>query len=324
MKKTSSENLRLGVFVIIGTVLLLIAAYAIGSRQNMFGQTFKISAVFKNVNGLQEGNNVRFSGIVVGTVNRIEMINDTTIRVNMIIEEEMLKHIRKDAIATVGSDGLVGSMIINITPGKGKAPLVKSGDEIRSYSRIATEDMLNTLNVTNENAALLTSDLLKVTRSLVDGKGTLGRLLNDTAMANSFWQTIENIEQISLEANTTMQEINGIVENINFEDSPAGILLSDSISGKKIKAVITNLETSVTEINKITANLDTVVSQIKNGKGALNYLTTDTTFVDKLDATMRNIEQGTERFNQNMEALKHNFLFRGYFRKLEREAERSP
>ena len=95
MAKTRLENLKLGIFVVLGTALLVVAAYLIGNRQNMFGKTIPITAIFKNANGLQNGNNVRFSGINVGTVNKIEMINDTTIRVHMIIEEKMQNHIKK-------------------------------------------------------------------------------------------------------------------------------------------------------------------------------------------------------------------------------------
>jgi len=129
MAKTKLENLKLGIFVVFGTLLLVTAAYLIGNRQNMFGKTIPISALFKDANGLQNGNNVRFSGINVGTVNKIEMINDTTIRVHMIIEEKMQNHIKKDAVATIGSDGLVGSMLINIVPGKGKTTHIGPGDE---------------------------------------------------------------------------------------------------------------------------------------------------------------------------------------------------
>lgn len=186
MAKTTLENLRLGIFVVIGTVLLLLAAYLIGNRQNMFGKTFDITAHFKNANGLQIGNNVRFSGIQAGTVNKIEMIDDTTIRVHMTIDEKMREHIKKNAVASIGSDGLVGSMLVNIVPGEGPAPAVRPGDELRSYSKVATQDMMNTLSTTNENAALLTADLLKITRSLNQGRGTLGKLLNDTLLPGTF------------------------------------------------------------------------------------------------------------------------------------------
>lgn len=319
VKSTTRNNIRLGLFVIIGTILLVVAAYLIGNNKSMFSKTFSISAKFNNVNGLILGNNVRFSGIVVGTVKGIEMESDTIIRVRMAIEEKMQQYIKKDAIATIGSDGLVGSMIINIIPGKNNAPLVQNNDEIASYSRIATEDMLSTLNVTNENAAMLTADLLKVSQSLTKGKGTMGRLLNDTVMASNLEKIVMNLKFTSEQANIAFSNLNTLVKAIDLEHSTAGILLSDSISGNQMKMVINNMQSTSLKIEEITKDVQAVVKNVKEGDGALNYLTTDTLLVQKLDATLKNIESGTEKFDENMEALKHNFLFRGYFKKMEKK-----
>lgn len=323
MAKTKLENLRLGIFVVLGTLLLLFAAYLVGNRQNMFGKTFDITATFKNASGLQNGNNVRFAGINVGTVKQIEMVNDTVIRVHMIIRDDMRNHIKKDAIASIGSNGLVGSMLINIIPGKATSALISPGDELQSSSKMGTQDMMSTLNVTNENAALLTAELLKVSQDLSQGRGTMGRLLNDTTMASDLQQTIANFKYTSNQANASMAALNKMLRNINFEKNAAGVLLSDSVSGKMMKNIIQNLETSSIEIKKMTQDLNTTIGVIKDGNGAINYLSKDTTLVNQLDRTMQNIEQGTERFNENMEALKHNFLTRGYFRKLEKEQKKS-
>jgi phospholipid/cholesterol/gamma-HCH transport system substrate-binding protein len=323
MKKTTSEKIRLGIFVIIGTILLVVAAYLIGNQQNLFGNTYTINAVFKNVSGLQKGNNVRYAGINIGTVNGIEMQNDTAIRVSMLIQEKMRNHIKTNAIATIGSDGLVGSMVINVVPGNGTAPLIQSGDEIRAMSKIATVDMLSTLSVTNENAAQLTQDLLKVTASLNSGEGTLGRLLNDTLMANDLQQMLVNLKNASLGANTTIGQLNDIAKKINSDESAMGVLLNDSISAVKMQNIIAHLETSSVEIRDMTKDLNMVVGDIKDGKGALNYLATDTILTAQLQSTMQNVEQGVEQFNQNMEALKHNFLTRRYFRKQEKQERKN-
>lgn len=319
VKSTTRNNIRLGLFVVLGTILLVVASYLIGNNKSMFSKTFSISAKFNNVNGLILGNNVRFSGIVVGTVKGIEMESDTLIRVRMAIEEKMQQYIKKDAIATIGSDGLVGSMIINIIPGKNNAPLVQDNDEISSYSRIATEDMLSTLNVTNENAAMLTADLLKVSQSLTKGKGTMGRLLNDTVMAHNLERIVLNLKVTSEQANIAFAKLNEMVNTIDLKQSTAGILLSDTIVGNQMKQVIDNLESTSLKIEEITKDVQVVVKDVKEGEGALDYLTKDTLLVQKLDATLKNIESGTEKFDENMEALKHNFLFRGYFKKLEKK-----
>lgn len=321
MKKSASQKIKLGVFVIIGTMFLITALYFIGNRQNLFNRNIKIKSQFTNVNGLELGNNVRYSGINVGTVSKIQMIGDTQIIVEMLIRESVGVHIKKDAVATISSDGLVGNMIVNIIPRKGELSPVVSGDTIQSYSRIGTEDMLTTLNVTNENAALLTADLLKITTSIIKGKGTIGVLINDSIMAQDLKQTIFQLKKASTGASKAIAELQDIISSVHQNESIASVLLTDSISGQKMKIIMDNLEQSSTEIVEVTKNLNSVVKNVKEGEGALNYLANDSILVKNIETTMNNIKQGTDRFNQNMEALKQNFLFRGYFKKLEKKKQ---
>ena len=319
MKKKDSQKLKLGVFIIVGTILIMTAVYLIGSDENMFRKTFTISSLYDNVNGLQVGNNVRYSGINVGVVKSIEMEENSKIRVTMTIEDKMLPYIKKDAIASIGSDGLVGNMIVNITPGSENLIPIDHGDEIQSYSRIGTEDILKTLNNTNDNAALLISNLLQITQSLMDGKGTLGKLLNDTIMSNDLEYSIKNLRYASAEANSSLKELNSIIRSIDFDNSVAGKLLNDSISAQKVAVILDNIEASSMEIEQMSSELHEFINEISQGDGAIKYLAKDSIFVKKMENTILNIEQGTGKFNENMEALKHHFLFRGYFKKLEKE-----
>ncbi|MEH6537215.1 MAG: MlaD family protein [Psychroserpens sp.] len=323
MKQTSSQKLRLGLFVIIGSIIFIAAIYLIGQRQNMFEKTYTLSAFFQNVNGLQRGNNVRYSGIDIGTVKAITMINDSTIKVDMNIQEKIITHIKKNAIATIGSDGLVGNMILNIVPSKGPSELISNGDIIESYSKIGADDILSTLSVSSENAAILTSDLLKITTAMLEGKGTVGLLLNDTIMAQDLKQSVNNLKRASRGATNTINELNEIITSLKIEDNTVlGMLLNDSISGQKLKTVVSNLETSSNEIEGMLVNINSVVEDFNSSEGAFNYITKDTSLVNSLQSTLKNINEGTEKFDQNMEALKHNFLFRGYFKKLERQEKR--
>lgn len=319
MKISNTQKFNLGLFVTISTILLIIALYFIGNRQNIFGNTFRISAVFNNANGLQLGNNVRYSGINVGTVKNITMINDSTICVDMIIENKILQHIKKNAVAAIGSDGLVGSMVINIAPGKDVSTALMPGDTIKSYSKISTTDMLETLNTTNDNAAQLIADFLKITTDIKEGKGTLGMLIKDPDLASNLKQTISNLKTSSSDASITIKEIKKIISSIKYDESVASVLLSDSISASQIKSIITNLDKSSGEINTVINNLNNFILNVKNGEGTLNYMVNDTILVKDIDETIKNIKEGSIRLNENLEALKHNFLFRGYFRKLERQ-----
>jgi phospholipid/cholesterol/gamma-HCH transport system substrate-binding protein len=323
MKNTNAHKIKLGLFVIISTILFVSAVYLIGQKQSLFQKTFTISAYFQNVNGLQKGNNVRYAGINIGTVTAIEMVNDSTIKVDMTIEEKITEHIKKNAIAAIGSDGLVGNMIVNILPGKGTDSTISNGDIITTYSKIGPDDILSTLSVSSENAAMLTSDLLQITRAMIEGKGTLALLLNDTIMAKDLRYSVTNLKTASLDASKTIREINDIISSLKSnDDTVLAMLLNDSISGQKLKSIVGNIETSSLEIEDILSNVNTLVDDFNTSQGAFNYMVNDTVLVKKLKSTINNINEGTEKFNDNMEALKHNFLTQGYFKKLERQAKR--
>lgn len=316
MAKSTSQKIRVGIFVIAGTIILVGALYFIGSRQNMFSKNIQLYAVFDNVNGLQLGNNVRYSGINVGTVTKIEMIEVGKITIEMTVEEEASYFIKKDAVASISSDGLVGSMVVNITPGADlQGAGVVTGDVIQSVGKVGMDDMLATLDKTS-------ADLLKITHQILEGKGTIGVLISDTILAQNIYQTILELKKTSEGAGLAMGKINNIISQINYDESAAAVILSDTAAANQIRKVFLNLETSSKDVNAITQNLDHYLNEIKTGKGALNHITQDETFVRELDSTMVQIKEASEKLNQNMEALQHNFFFRGYFRKLERQKEK--
>ncbi|MFQ3173130.1 MAG: phospholipid/cholesterol/gamma-HCH transport system substrate-binding protein [Flavobacterium sp.] len=318
MKKTTSQKISLGLFVIIGLLIFVLATYLIGDKQKMFGKTSHLQATFNNVNGLKLGNNVRYSGVNVGTVRNIEMIGDTSIRVDMTIDKNIFKHIKKDAVATIGSDGLVGSMVISIVPGKGTALPAQPGDEISSQNRIRTDDLLNTFNKTNKNAAQLTENLLRITNEINDGEGTIGLLINDKTMASDLRITMNYLKKSSKKTSESISNLNRLIASLNNKDNVVGIL-KDTAVANSIRTIVNNLDDTSVEINKAVTNMNKTILNIKDGKGALNYLSNDPGLVQKIDSTMTNVNEASVRLNENLEALKHNFLFRGYFRKLERE-----
>jgi phospholipid/cholesterol/gamma-HCH transport system substrate-binding protein len=323
MKRTDSKKYKLGLFVFISTIFLISALYFIGKKQNLFGKTSYLTAVFKNVNGLQLGNNVRYSGINSGTVKAIEMKNDSTIYVFMVIENKMLKHIKKNAVASIGSDGLVGSMVINILPVNLPADPLIPGDTIRSVMKINTSDMLSTLNVTNKNAVLLTADLLKITKDINSGKGTLGKLISDTVMANDMSQIIRSLKLSSIKASKTVHNLNNMIREVKNGNNMAAILLNDTISADKLRSVIDNLDRSGKGIDTLITSLNETINDYKNSSGTLNVLVKDTAMADDIEITVKNIKEGSIKLNEDLEALKHHFLFRGYFKKLDKEQKKA-
>ena len=197
--KTSSTSfkIRLGLFISIGIALFVLAIFVIGKQKNLFDPVFKISAHFQNVSGLQVGNSVRFSGINVGTVDNIQIINDSTVRVDMLIKKDVNRFIKSDAQALIGSEGIIGDRVLIISNGDSSQKVVKNGQRIASTEPVETDAIMASLQITADNAALASDELSEILFKVNNGDGTLGRLINDESIANNIDQTIANLKSSS-------------------------------------------------------------------------------------------------------------------------------
>lgn len=330
MEKSTTQKLKLGLFVLIGSVIFILTVYYIGSKQQLFGKTETLNAHFTNVSGLQAGNTVRFAGINAGSVKNIGIINDTVINVEMGIDKDVFRFIKKDALASIGTDGLVGNMVINIIPGTENMAPVKSGDLIKTEKKLSTDELLKTLSKTNQNAELITKNFLEISEKINQGDGTLGILLNDNIAGNDLKTSIRDLKasiaylKYSSKGTTqTINQLNRMVSGLDRKDNMVGIL-KDTAVANKIRKVIVNLDRSSVNINQTVANLNETILNAKEGKGAINYLSNDSVLVNNIDSTMNNINKASYNLNQNLEALKHNIFFRGYFRKLEKQKKILP
>ena len=317
------KNVRLGLFVIIGTLFLVMALYFIGNNQNLFGSRFTVHAIFKNVSGLQKGNNVRFSGINVGTVRDIEMINDTSVLVSFILKEEMNQFIRRDAIASLGTDGLLGNRIINVIPGDGSDRLINDGDTLKVYHGIDEDEMFSLLERTNYNVAVITNNLVDILKDVKDGKGAVGRLISDSTLANDINETVSNLNASSKRAVEILDELDRNITNVSEGKGTVGMLLNDTTLANNINRIFEEIHASTSNVEEISRDIRELVTQIQSGSGLTGSVISDSTMVNSLEESLENIRQGTESFNQNMEAMKHHFLFRGYFKKLEKEEKKN-
>ncbi|MFZ1304203.1 MAG: MlaD family protein [Ferruginibacter sp.] len=194
MKKESGFTWKLGMFVIIGLILFIGTIYFVGKQKNLFGNTFHLKAQFKTVSGLKEGNHVRFSGINIGTVNGIELITDTSVLVDLIIKKNVQKFIKTDAVASIGSDGLMGDKVLTITPGTGNAKTVGDNALITSKSAVEMADIMNSLKTSVDNAGIITGQLAEVSFKINNGNGALSKLISDDGFSNSIKGTLINLQ----------------------------------------------------------------------------------------------------------------------------------
>ena len=160
MNNENSSIWKLGIFVIIGIVLFIVTIYFVGINRNLFGSNFSLKSEFKNVGGLKEGSNVRLSGITIGTVSKINFISDSLVLVKMLLKKDVQQYIKTDAIASIGSDGLVGDKILIISPGTSSKKTVKNNDLIQSFVTIEIEDIMRSVQKSANNAEIITKQLI--------------------------------------------------------------------------------------------------------------------------------------------------------------------
>lgn len=194
MKKDAGSTIKLGVFISLGVAVLILGIYFIGEKQQIFKKTFRVSGVFRDVAGLQEGNNVRFSGINVGTVDNIRIASDSSVRVEILIGEGTRQFIKKDAVASIGSEGLMGNKILVITPGTGGQAEIENNDSVRTVQPINLDDLFTSLKTTIDNTNDITNDLARITGNIQAGKGTIGRLLMNQSVAQKFDSILVNLK----------------------------------------------------------------------------------------------------------------------------------
>ena len=195
---TQKFKIRLGLFIAGGLALFVFAIFIIGKQKHLFNPVFKLTSTFHSVSGLQVGNNIRFSGIIVGTVDNIRIINDSTVRVDMLVKKDVKQFIRSDCEVAIGSEGLIGDKVLKITQGSSDAPMVREGQRLVSAEPVELDDIMASLQITADQLA-------EIMVNINSGNGTLGRLINDSSIANNFSQTMVNIKSSSKGLNENME-----------------------------------------------------------------------------------------------------------------------
>ena len=352
--QTQKFKFKLGLFIIGGLTLFVLAIFIIGKQKNLFNPVFKLTSTFSNVSGLQVGNNIRFSGINVGTVDNIVIINDTTVKVDLMIKKEVWQFIKSDCKVTLGSEGIIGDKLLIIMPGSSNAPLAKEGQRLTTIETIETSAIMSRLDATTANAENISKQISEITDNINSGNGTLSRIIQDPILAENLSQTIANLNQFSKglkgsdvlmaslkvtagNAEDISHQLALIMYKINRGDGTLGRLIQDSTIAENLNQTILNLkktskgligiDTIMAKLNVTAGNAEIISKQFKemmykinNENGTLGRLIRDTTLAENLNQTLINLKKSSKGLDENMTAAKHNFLFRGYFEKKAKEA----
>jgi len=317
--KENKRSIIVGLFVLVGLVILVAGILVLGTQQNKFSKNVLVSTHFKDVKGLKVGNNVWFSGVKVGIIKEIGFEDVENVRVVMSIEEKSSSFIRKDVVATLGSDGLIGNAIISLVGGTESFPSIEDGDEVRSGPGGGMEQMMSLFQENGDNLREITKNFAILSAQMVEGKGTVGALLTDDAIANNLRQTTASLTQIMVDVQKAMNNMVALSNRLNSDQGLIHDLTTDTAVFASFRQSANQLNDITREANAMMANLNQVTERLNEKNNAIGVLTNDPAAAAEIKQILKNLNTSTHKLDENMEALQSNFLLRGFFKKRAKE-----
>lgn len=312
------ENRRaviVGLFLALGLIIFLVGVFTLGGQSKTFSKRIHISAVFDDVSGLKVGNNVWFSGVIVGTISDIHFVGTSQVLVKMNIVQSAQQYIHRNAGVRISSDGLIGNKIIVIDGGSPQAPIVQNGDQLQAAKLLSTDDIMKTLQQNNENLLAITGDFKLLSHKILQGKGTVGTLMADSTMAVELRNSMRNLQVATQSAAVMAQQLDVFSKKVNTKGGLADKIFTDTATFNRIKTAAAQFQQAATNANTITVNLQKTTSKLNSDDNILGYLLNDKKGADQVRSSMNNLQQSSIKLNEDLEAAQHNFLLRGFFKK---------
>lgn len=308
MKKDTKKNISLGIFIIAGLLLLIAVVYYIGSSQQLFGDKVKITATFKNVSGLQSGNTIRFSGIKIGTVKRVEIASDSTASAVLMISSSSSQFIKKDAYATIVSDGLMGNKIVSISSGSTEARSIEDGDTIRTREPVSLDDVVASFKKTSDNAQELTDNLVVISNQIKNAKGVLGKVVSDTLLAQRVSGLLTALETSSRNTADITREIEIAASRVNSGNGVVSRALNDTVWVNQVDQVLDSVQYAGSNLATASRQLELFMKKLNENKGMIDQLLNDSVTARHLDETIYNLKKGTDDLDNVMQTIDNSWI----------------
>jgi phospholipid/cholesterol/gamma-HCH transport system substrate-binding protein len=308
--------------VIASLLFLVFSLYMIGKNQNIFGRSFSITAVVKNVNGLVPGNNVRFQGMDVGTVKSVEMLGDTTIHITLLIHKSMQSFIKKNALTAINTDGLMGNKIIQILPQEEFSEAVEEGDTLYPAKQIDTDEMLEKLNASGDYLELTLINLAEITEKLNESEA-IWEVLSDPSLSEDLKGAVREFRIAGSNAASMAKAGKDLITELEQGDGIVSSLFTDTLMNENLEKSLKQLEQTSADASEMMVSMKTLMQKIQKGEGTAGLILSDSVFREQMVQTLENIESTTYKLNENMEAMKSNFLFRKYYKDQEKARKKA-
>lgn len=311
MNEVSKKRIVIvGLFAVIGLAFLLSGILLIGNLHNTFTKKIEIYSIFDDVSGLQKGNNVWLSGVKVGTISNVTFNGKSKVKVSIRVNTDVRQYIPNDSKVKISSDGFIGNKILVIFGGSESAEGVQDGDILVVEKTFSSEEMLTTLRKSNDNIFAITTDFKTISNRLVNGEGTVGKLLNDNSVYTNINKATASLSTATVEAEKVMSSLKVFSSNLNKKGTLANELTTDTI-------VFNTVKTSVLQLQQITNTALAFISNFNkktsDSTTTLGVLLNDKESGAHLKETIKNLEGSSIKLNEDLEALQHNALFKRYF-----------
>jgi len=313
------KRLAVGIFISLGLAILLVTIFTIGGQHKTFVKMFHLHVIFDDVQGLQSGNNIWLSGMKVGTVGRIAFYGNSKVEVVLNIEEKAQPHIRKDSKARISTDGLVGNKIVIIEGGSDSAQPIANNDRLNAEHLAGTQEMFATLQASGSNLLEITGNLKAISKKISDGQGTLGQLINDPAIADKMKSSIEHLRTASAGSEAMIANLEDFSARLRRSDGLANQLITDTTVFSRLKGAIVQLNLAADQASQFTSSLRTAGQNLNNKTSPVGVLLNDEDAAADLQRTLKNLRVSSKELSDDLEAVQHNFLLRGFFKKKNKE-----
>jgi phospholipid/cholesterol/gamma-HCH transport system substrate-binding protein len=309
-----------GIFVFVGLVFLGAGILIIGDLHRTFEKKVEVISLFDDVGGLQRGNNIWLSGVKVGTVSEMAFYGKSQVKVSMQIDINAQQYIPKDSKVKISSDGFIGNKILVIYGGTANTEEIQEGDTLLVEKTFTSEDVINTLQENNKNLLAITNDFKTLSKKLVDGEGSVGKLLNDNSVYDNINAATLSLQHASEKAQQLVSSLAVFTSNLNKEGTLINELTTDTIVFNSVKASILQLQQMADTASVFITNLK---KQGSNPNSSIGVLLSDEKSGTSLKETIKNLESSSKKLDEDLEALQHNFLLKGYFKKKAKAEEAS-
>lgn len=320
----TTKRMAVGIFITLGILILVAAVFTIGGQHKAFVKSVRVHILFDNVEGLQPGNNVWLSGMKVGTVKSINFYHKSQVAVTLNIEKKAAPHIADDSRARISTDGLIGNKIVVISGGTEGARPIADNDSLHSEHLPGTQEMMATLQASNANLLEITGNLKTISKRLSDGQGTIGKLINDPAIADHLNTSIDHLRMAAVGSEQLIANLEDFSARLKQPGGLASQLATDTTVFNRIKGAAARLNEAADQAGEFTTSLKKAGDGLNDKNAPVGILLHDADAGADLQRTLKNLRVSSKELSDDLEALQHNFLLRGFFRKKEKEEKKQP